>query len=340
MLIQYRRDLHLIPELAMQEKKTGEYLKNVLLNFKSFEIERVVENGILAFKKSKNPSAITVGFRADMDALPIVEKTKREFKSTHPQNMHACGHDGHMAMALELAGRLDNVELDINVLIIFQPAEENIGGAEKIVSGGYLEKYSPKAIFGIHIMPEIEEGIFGLRSGAIMAAAIELDVEIYGKSSHCARPEEGSDSIIIGSELVLVYNQLLSKRISPFDCAVLHIGSFHSGSVRNIVSNYAHLCGTVRTFDDDVLLKIKKEIKTEEEKQNKEIKTKEKLKDASKQDIENTEIEEKENKKENENTPTIRTTKKETVEPITDIKREKEIKNEIREVEGLYIPGV
>lgn len=260
MLIKYRRDLHQIPELAMQEEKTGTYLMNVLSSFKSFEIERVVKNGILAFKKSTNPSAITIGFRADMDALPIEENTAREFRSTHSGHMHACGHDGHMAMALELARRIDEKELNVNVLVIFQPAEENIGGAEKIVEGKYFDKYNPKAIFGMHIMPEIEEGLMGLRPGAIMAAASEIDVEIYGKASHCARPNEGVDAIVIGSEIVTVYNQLLAKRISPFASAILHIGSFHSGNVRNIVSNYAKLTGTIRTFDDDVLVKIKEEI--------------------------------------------------------------------------------
>lgn len=260
MLIEYRRDLHKIPELAMEEKKTSEYLKKVLQNFKSFELENVVENGILAFKKSKKENAITIGFRADMDALPIEEKTNLEFKSTHSGNMHACGHDGHMAMALELARRIDEKNLDVNVLIIFQPAEEKIGGAEQIINGKHFEKYNPSAIFGMHIMPEIEEGIMGIKAGPIMAAAFELDVEIFGKASHCARPNEGVDAIIIGSEIISSYNQLLSKRISAFDSAILHIGSFHSGNVRNIVSNYAHLSGTIRTFSDEVADKIKKEV--------------------------------------------------------------------------------
>lgn len=259
MLRVYRRDLHQIPELAMREFKTSEYIKKALAG-SSFDLEQVLDTGVLAFKKSNNPQAVTIGFRGDMDALPMLEKNNLEYKSRHEGVMHACGHDGHMAMLLELARVLDSRELNVNVLLIFQPAEEDIGGAQKIVEGGFLQKYSPVAIFGSHIMPELEQGAIGMKPSSIMAAAAELDVEVFGKASHCARPQMGVDAIAVGGELIHSYEQILSKQISPFDTGIIHIGSFHSGSVRNIVSNYAKLLGTIRTFDDQVLEHIKESI--------------------------------------------------------------------------------
>lgn len=253
-----RRDLHQIPELSLEEYKTSQYIQQYLKSLNIEFEENVLGTGIIAYFKGTNPSK-TYCFRADMDALGMEEETDIDFKSTHSCRMHACGHDGHMAIVLGLAKLLNNNrgKLKDNVALLFQPAEEGPGGALPILEKGFLKKYGVDEIFGLHLFPGLEEGKIGLRSGAMMSQNGEFDIHIEGRSAHGAMPHIGIDSIQIASEMVLGMQSIISRSINPIDPAVLTIGRLEAGEKRNIIAKSAVLEGTIRTFSQDVYDNIK-----------------------------------------------------------------------------------
>jgi hippurate hydrolase len=194
----------------------------------------------------------TLAFRADMDALPIQEVNETEYTSRHPGKMHACGHDGHMAMLLELARRLNGKKsLPHNVLLLFQPAEENTGGAEDLCKTGVLEKYNVKAVFGQHLWPGLEAGVIHSRVNELMARSCEVNVDIYGKSAHIAKAKEGIDAVAAGVEFyrrAVAMEQALPQTVFR----LLKFGKFHSGTIRNALSNHTRIEGSLRAFQDDI----------------------------------------------------------------------------------------
>ncbi|MGV8145946.1 MAG: M20 metallopeptidase family protein [Alkaliphilus sp.] len=253
-----RRDLHQIPELAFEEYKTAEYIENYLADLGIDYENEVAKTGIVAFiggKSNKN----TIAFRADMDALSIVEKNDVDFKSTNEGKMHACGHDGHMAILLGLAKYLveNRDKYNVSVLLIFQPAEEGPGGALPLINEGVLEKYNVREIYGLHILPDIEEGKIGIREGEIMAQTGEFDIEIKGKSAHAAQPHKSVDSIVVMSELILGFQSIVSRNIDPIEASVLTVGKVVAGDRRNIIASTAVLEGTLRSFKTSIYNKIK-----------------------------------------------------------------------------------
>ena len=198
-------------------------------------------------------AAETLGFRADMDALPIVEVSEADYISTHPGKMHACGHDGHMAILLEFARRLNEKEsLPHNVLLIFQPAEESPGGAKIICDTGLLEQHRVKAVFGLHLWPGLEKGAVFCREKELMASASELTVDIYGKSTHIGNASAGIDATAAAVELYRLVRQAEAS-FPPEVFRLMNFGQFHSGTVRNALSAHAHLEGSLRAFQDEVL---------------------------------------------------------------------------------------
>ncbi|MBQ8833934.1 MAG: amidohydrolase [Oscillospiraceae bacterium] len=248
-IITDRRALHRIPELGWELPETMAYLKNALsgLNCTVFE---PVAGALCAWFDFGRDSAIA--FRADADALPITERTGAEYASTHPGKMHACGHDGHLAIALEVARRLSEKKaLPHNVLLIFQPGEETPGGAKRICDTGIFEKYNVKAVFGLHLWPGLEAGRMFTRENELMSHASEVTVDIYGKSSHLARAECGIDALAAGVELyrqVRATEGTLPKEIYR----LLNFGQLHSGTARNAVSEHTHMEGSLRAFQDEV----------------------------------------------------------------------------------------
>lgn len=254
-LIKFRRDLHQIPELEFDLFKTKEYLLNEL-NKLEFEITITAKTGILAFKKGTIDE--TIAFRSDMDGLPIEELNDISFKSD--KNMHACGHDSHMAMLLVFANYLNNIKLNKNVLLIFQPAEEGPGGAKEILKDDNFKKYNVKYILGIHVYPELNEGIYGLKEGYLTARNAEFDIYIKGIKSHGALPELGNDSIVIASNIINIIQSIVSRNISPLEKAVITIGKISGGDARNIISGSCILNGTIRSYDLDVYNLIKRRI--------------------------------------------------------------------------------
>ena len=261
LVTKYRRDLHKIPEIAFDLFLTHEYIVSVLKDL-GIEYEIVAKTGVVAYIPGKSSEAIA--FRADMDALNVLEFTNVDFQSNHKGKMHACGHDGHMAILLGFANYLKEVEkekgLNKSVVLIFQPAEEGPGGAVEIIKAGVFKKNDIKAIFGIHLDPSIEEGIYGLRSGAMLSQNAEFDIEIIGKSSHGAMPHLGSDAIIAAANLISSYQTIISRNISPLNPNVITIGTIEGGEARNIIAKNIKMSGTIRTFSEEDYEYIKKRI--------------------------------------------------------------------------------
>lgn len=258
-IITDRRALHQIPELELALPKTMEYLKNTLSGL-SCRVFSPMESSLCAFFDFGADSAIA--FRADCDALPITENTCLPFASTHPGRMHACGHDGHMAILLELARRLDMKEkLPHNVLLIFQPGEESPGGAKPLCETGVLSHYHVEAIFGLHLWPGLDAGKVYCRKQEMMSHASEVNVDFYGRSAHIARAEEGIDTMAAAAELL--------RRVSRAETAypshiyrLLKFGRMVSGSVRNAVAAHTRLEGSLRAFQDEVFDGLKDSLHT------------------------------------------------------------------------------
>lgn len=257
-IINIRRYLHQIPELGFEEYKTSEYIAKYLEKLDVKVFKNVAQTGVLGYIEGSD-SKRTIAFRADIDALPVKENTGVFYCSKHDGKMHACGHDGHMAILLGLAKYLsiNREKIRDNVLLIFQPAEEGPGGAEIIVNEGILKRFNVDCIYGLHLYPEVKEGKVALRSGPLMAQTGEFDIYVKGKSGHGAIPQNSIDSILISAGLVNSFQSIISRNISPIDSAVLTIGRIEGGERRNVIANKVSMEGTLRAFKESVYKKIK-----------------------------------------------------------------------------------
>ena len=248
-VIEDRRALHRIPELELCLPKTMEYLRSSLqeLNCSLFS---PIENSLCAFFDFGREE--TIAFRADCDALPIFEESGAPYASAHPGVMHACGHDGHMAILLELARRISaKNSLPNNILLIFQPGEESPGGAYPICRTGVLEKYHVKAIFGLHIWPGLEKGVIHSRANELMSHASEVTLDIQGRSAHLAKAADGIDAMAAAVEL----HRQVAQAEAAYPANIyrlLKFGKFTAGTARNAVADRAHLEGSLRAFQDEV----------------------------------------------------------------------------------------
>lgn len=250
-LVKIRRELHMFPEASQHEKNTAEILKKYLKEAQIPFEDNVGGYGIVATIEGVNPGK-TVGLRADMDALEMQELNDVEYKSKNENIMHSCGHDNHMTFLLG-AGMLfkqHQNELNGTIKLIFQPAEElaPIGGSRGIIESGLID--SIDAIFGLHVWPDLPFGKVGIRDSAMMASSDHFAVEFKGKSSHAARPQEGIDAIILGTQFINNMQTIISRETDPMDSAVLTVGKFNSGTRYNIVADTCILEGTCRTFKE------------------------------------------------------------------------------------------
>lgn len=251
-ITKFRRDLHQIPEVSRILPKTKAYIHSVLDQL-DCEITEVMESGLCAYFDRGQP--VTTAYRADMDALPVTEVNTHDFVSQHPGAMHACGHDGHMAMALSLAQYVDSCpELPCNVLIIFQPAEETTGGAREICETGILSRYNVDRIFAIHMWPHSPAGSVLSRSGAMMPRSSQIAVEVLGKTTHATDPENGIDALYIACRWIReVYDRKKREERpdpAPDQRTIIQVCKFESGTARNIISGRTDLLGTIRAFSD------------------------------------------------------------------------------------------
>lgn len=253
LIIQLRRDLHRIPEVAYTEKKTAAYV-TAFLSDQDLDIQTgIAQYGIVGLMKTGKPGP-TLIIRADMDALPLTEATDLPFASVHNGVMHACGHDAHMAMVLGTVVIINKMKRYFkgNIKFLFQPAEEGPGGAKPMIEAGVME--NPKVDFsiGCHVWPQIPEGSIGIRSGPFMAAMDRFDIKIVGREGHGAMPHLCVDALEIGTQVVSGLQRIVSRQMNPTTPSVVTVGRFHAGTTFNIIPGQAELCGTTRTFDPDI----------------------------------------------------------------------------------------
>ncbi len=249
-IVAWRRSLHQKPELGFREFLTSEFVAHKLQEWGISHKTGIAETGILASIAGSRPGRV-FAIRADMDALPIQEENDVPYKSQHDGVMHACGHDGHTAIALATAYYLSRHQDDFagTVKIIFQPAEEGLGGAEPMIKAGVLKNPDVEAIIGLHLWNVLPLGTVGVRTGALMAAVECFDLTIQGKGGHGAIPQQTVDSVVVGAQIVNALQTIVARNVNPIDSAVVTVGEFHAGTAHNVIADTAHLAGTVRYFN-------------------------------------------------------------------------------------------
>jgi amidohydrolase len=250
--IQNRRHLHAHPELSFQEHKTVAFVA-AKLDELGIAYKPMANTGLVALITGDKPSDHVVALRADMDALPIQEANEVAYKSTHAGVMHACGHDAHTASLLGTAAILQQLKAEFGgtIKLIFQPAEELLpGGANQMIKEGVLENPKPQAVLGQHVMPFIETGKVGFRSGKYMASTDELYVTVNGKGGHAAQPQQNIDPVMITAQILVSLQQIVSRTANPNTPSVLSFGKVQANGATNVIPNEVKLEGTFRTMDE------------------------------------------------------------------------------------------
>jgi amidohydrolase len=254
-MIKHRQTLHQIPEIAFDLFLTHAYVKAQLESF-GYETMTVAKTGLIAIKKGSSKE--TIAFRSDMDALEVLEKTDATFPSKHVGKMHACGHDGHMAILLGFAEHVSKLNhLNKNIMFVFQPAEEGPGGAKDIIKTGVFETYHVEKIFGFHLYPDLEEGLYGLVDGPMMAQNGEFDITVQGVSAHGAQPHKSKDAMVASAALISQFQHVVARSIDPLTPGVVTIGTIKGGEARNIIAQTISISGTMRTFNEETYEKMK-----------------------------------------------------------------------------------
>jgi len=249
-VVEWRRRLHQKPEMGFKEHLTAEFISQKLQEWGISHQTSIVKTGIVATIESGNPGPV-LGIRADMDALPIQEENEVPYRSQHDGVMHACGHDGHTAIALGTAYYLSQHRDDFvgTVKIIFQPAEEGPGGAKPMIEAGVLKNPDVEAIIGLHLWNNLPLGKIGVRSGPLMAAVEEFSCTILGKGGHGAIPQQTVDSVVVSAQIVNALQTIVARNVDPLESAVVTIGKLHAGKAFNIIADKAQMSGTVRYFN-------------------------------------------------------------------------------------------
>ncbi|AIL33283.1 M20 metallopeptidase family protein [Basilea psittacipulmonis] len=257
-LSRIRRQIHEHPELGYQEFKTSRLIADELRSFGLTPKTQIAETGVVAVLEGANPGPV-IGFRADMDALPIEEKTQVSFASKHTNQMHACGHDTHVAMLLTAARILTRHrdQLSGSIKFIFQPAEEMLGGAKKMIEEGCLNDPPVQAIYGFHVWPDLPSGKIGLRKNALMASIDAFSIQLIGQSGHGAMPQQGRDALVGAAHLIIALQTITSREISPLDSCVVAIGKLNSGNESNVIAAKSVLEGNIRTLNPQTRARAK-----------------------------------------------------------------------------------
>lgn len=247
-----RHHLHQFPEIGLSEFKTSDYVAERLTAM-GYEVTRgLAKTGVVATLKNGSSSR-SIGIRADFDALPIHEETGLPYASQIPGMMHACGHDGHTAMLLGAAKLLaERRNFDGTIHLIFQPAEENFGGARLMIEDGLFERFPCDAVFGLHNDPDIPFGKFAVRAGPILAAVDECKITVNGRGGHGAEPQSTADPIVCGASIIMALQTIVSRNIHPLDPSVITVGGFHAGAASNVIPERAEMVLSIRSFDPTV----------------------------------------------------------------------------------------
>ena len=257
---EWRRDIHRHPELAFNENRTAEMVAQNLESFGAEVFTGIGKTGVVG-KLTNGNSDNAIGLRADMDALPMQENNDFSYRSVNEGVFHGCGHDGHTAMLLGAAKYLSlTKEFDGTVYFIFQPAEEAAGGAPEMIKDGLFDKFKMTSVYGMHNMPGMPVGQFGIRSGHMFAAFAPFDIEITGIGGHAAMPQNCVDPIVISSSVIQALQTVVSRNIDPFKPSVISVTQVHAGDAYNVIPDSVQLCGGVRYFDQESGLIIKRRI--------------------------------------------------------------------------------
>ncbi len=249
------KDLHAHPEIGFTEMRTAGIVAEQLRAYGVDEVhEGIAKTGVVGIINGKGSSRRRVGVRADMDALPIEELTNLPYSSKNPGVMHACGHDGHTTMLLGAAKHLAATrDFDGTAVMIFQPAEEGLGGARGMIAEGLFDRFPVDEVYGMHNYPDGKPGKFAICKGTAMAGATFFDIHIQGRGSHAAMPQASRDPVVIASALVGQMQTIVSRNVAPLDACVISITQIHAGAAYNVVPDTATLAGTVRYFKDEVI---------------------------------------------------------------------------------------
>jgi amidohydrolase len=251
----WRHDFHEHPELQYDVQRTAGKVAEML---KSFGVDEVVtgigRTGVVGVINGRNgASGRAIGIRADMDALPIRERTNAPYASRTEGRMHACGHDGHTAMLLGAAKYLaETRNFDGKAIVIFQPAEEGGAGGRAMVNDGLMDRFGITEVYGMHNMPGMAVGSFAIREGGIMAASDEFKIFIDGKGGHAAFPQRSVDPVLAAAHLIVALQSIVSRNVDPLQAAVLSVTMMEAGTAFNIIPGSVRLTGTVRTLDPDL----------------------------------------------------------------------------------------
>ncbi|MCU5745544.1 amidohydrolase [Staphylococcus sp. SQ8-PEA] len=258
---QHRRHLHSYPELSLHEFKTTEYIIQFLKSL-NIPFERPLETGVIGYLEGNGNH--TIAFRADIDALPIFEENDIEYRSQIDNVMHACGHDGHTTALMLFAKRCSELKkenkLPQNVIFIFQPAEETGGGANRLIKAGAFNSYDIEAIFGVHVMPFVDEGTVALRDEEITASATEYRFFLKGLSSHVANKEQGHSAGEALQHILAQVSQIQQFHLNGLKRNIVHMGRFEAGEAINTVPSHGYLEGTIRTYDANDLETVKEQM--------------------------------------------------------------------------------
>jgi amidohydrolase len=262
----WRRDLHEHPELLYDVHRTAAFVADRLREFGCDQVTTGIgRTGVVGVIKGKkaagNGDLKVIGLRADMDALPIQETTGLPYASKTDGKMHACGHDGHTAMLLGAARYLaETRNFAGDAVVIFQPAEEGGAGAEAMIKDGLMDRFGIEQVYGMHNGPGIPIGSFAIRPGPIMASTDSVDIKIEGHGGHAARPHKCIDSTLVGAQLIMALQSIVSRSVDPLESAVVSMCEFHAGNARNVIPQTALLRGTVRTLTPEVRNLVEKRV--------------------------------------------------------------------------------
>ena len=254
-LVEWRRDFHMHPEIGLQEWRTAGIVAAELKRLGYEVTTGVARTGVVGLLSTLRPGPVVL-LRFDMDALPLQEENDVPYRSRNDGFMHACGHDGHLAIGLGVATLLARHQNELNgsVKLIFQPGEEGLNGAQLMIDDGVLDRIGPRPdiALGAHIWNDEALGRVGVTAGSIMAAAEEWECVIQGKGGHGASPHQTADPIVAAAQLILAWQTAISRNVDPLETAVLSVGTIHAGDAFNIIPGAVTLKGTIRTFDPDV----------------------------------------------------------------------------------------
>ncbi len=258
--VHIRRDLHQIPEKGFEEVKTQQYLLNYIAQLPQERLQvKKWKTGFLVRLAGLKPKQ-TIGYRADMDGLPIEEQTSYQFRSNHKGMMHACGHDVHMSIALGLLTHFVKKPINDHLLFIFQPAEEGPGGALPMLQSAEFQGWKPDMILALHIAPEHPVGTIATKEAILFANTSELFVDLYGKGGHAAFPHTANDMVVAASHLVAQLQSVVARNVNPLEAAVITIGKIEGGTRQNIIAEHARLEGTIRTLSAESMMQVKSRV--------------------------------------------------------------------------------